>query len=144
MKSVPPKTVGFQSNTIYLQIIHIWPGYGLADPGFESWQGPDFHLFSKTFSLSLGPAQPRIQWVTGVLSPQVQRPRREADNCLHLALRLGMSGAKPPLPLHAFLACTRKTFRFYAFIWIPCGKSTRKHGIDRKYWSLAYVNTFVF
>jgi hypothetical protein len=36
-------------------------------------------LFSVSSRLVLGPTQPPIQWVPGVLSPGVKRPEREAD-----------------------------------------------------------------
>jgi len=38
-------------------------GDEVNDPGFESWQGKDIHLFFKTSGLDLGPNQPLIQWV---------------------------------------------------------------------------------
>ena len=43
---------------------------------------------------------------TGVLSPGVMRPMREADNSSHFLLRLRMSGAMlvPPLSPYAFMA----------------------------------------
>jgi hypothetical protein len=37
-------------------------------------------LFSKSSRPVLGPTQPPIQWVLGVLSPGVKRPGREADH----------------------------------------------------------------
>jgi len=40
-------------------------GDEVNDPGFESWQGEDIHLFFKTSRLDLGPNQPptqRVPW----------------------------------------------------------------------------------
>jgi len=48
--------------------------------------------------MALGPTQPPIQWVSGVLSLGVKRPEREADHWLRLIPRSRMRGAIPPLP----------------------------------------------
>jgi len=54
MKSVPPRTVGFEAVGFnYKSYTSSGQTYGLAHPGFESWQGPEFHLLSKISSLSL-------------------------------------------------------------------------------------------
>jgi hypothetical protein len=50
-----------------------------GQPGFESRQGKDF-LFSITSTPAVGPTQPPIQWVPGVLSLGVKRSGREADH----------------------------------------------------------------
>jgi len=55
MKSVPPRIVGFEAVGFnYKSHTSSGQTYGLTDPGFESWQGQEFHLGSKTSSLSLG------------------------------------------------------------------------------------------
>jgi hypothetical protein len=42
--------------------------------------GPGIFLFTTASRTALGPAQPPIQWVLGVLSLGVKRPGREADH----------------------------------------------------------------
>jgi predicted membrane protein len=44
--------------------------------------GARYLLYSTSFTPALGHTQPPIQWVTGALSPEVKRPRREADHSL--------------------------------------------------------------
>jgi len=38
-------------------------GYVVNDPGFESWQGKEIVLFSKTSREALEPTYPFVQWV---------------------------------------------------------------------------------
>jgi hypothetical protein len=47
---------------------------------------------------ALGPTQPLIQWVPGILSPGIKRPRREADHSLSSKAEVWNGGAIPPLP----------------------------------------------
>jgi hypothetical protein len=47
--------------------------------GFDSRRGLGICLFATASRTALGPTQPPIQWVAGVLSRGVKRPRREAD-----------------------------------------------------------------
>jgi hypothetical protein len=55
-------------------------GYGLDDRGFESLQGLGIFLFTTASRTALGPTQPPLQCVPGVLSLAVKRPGRRADN----------------------------------------------------------------
>jgi hypothetical protein len=48
--------------------------------GFDSRWELGFFLFFTAFRPVLGPNQPPIQWVPGVLSPEVKRPGRETDH----------------------------------------------------------------
>jgi hypothetical protein len=47
----------------------------------------------------LGPTQPPIQWVPGVLSPGVKRQRREADWSAPSSAEVRNGGAVLPLPI---------------------------------------------
>jgi hypothetical protein len=58
--------------------VGIATGYGLDDRGFESQQRLRIFLFTTVSRPALGPTQPLIQWVPGVLSLGVKRPVREA------------------------------------------------------------------
>jgi hypothetical protein len=49
-------------------------------PGFDSWQGQGIFLFATASKLDLGPTQPPIQWVAGILSPGLKWPGREANH----------------------------------------------------------------
>jgi hypothetical protein len=53
-------------------------GYGLDDRGFGSCQGLGIFLFTTVSRPNLGPTQPPLQWVPGVLFLGVKRPLREA------------------------------------------------------------------
>jgi hypothetical protein len=89
-------------------------GYGLDDRGvlgFDSLRGLGIFLFTTGSRTALGPTQPLIQWVLGVLSLGVKQPGREADHslpssaevkecmelCLHAPIRL--NGVLTTLPL---------------------------------------------
>jgi hypothetical protein len=47
-----------------------------------------------------------IQWVTGVLSPRVQRPRREADHLPPLSTEVKNNWSFPSAPPYAFAVST--------------------------------------
>jgi hypothetical protein len=54
---------------------HIFPFIG-----FDSLRGLGIFLFTTASRTALGPTQPPIQWVRGVLSIGLKRPGREADH----------------------------------------------------------------
>jgi hypothetical protein len=54
-------------------------------------------VFATASRPSLGPTQPRIQWVAGDVTPGANRPGREAGH-YHLVPNLRMRGTIPPLP----------------------------------------------
>jgi hypothetical protein len=66
-------------------------GYGLDETG----AGNFFDTMSRP---ALGPTQPPIQWVPGVLSMGVKRPGRGADHSPPSSAEVRMNGAIPPLP----------------------------------------------
>jgi hypothetical protein len=61
-------------------VVGIATGYGLGDGGVAVRVPVGSRLFSTSSRLALGPTQPPIQWVPGVLSPGVKRQGREADH----------------------------------------------------------------
>jgi hypothetical protein len=52
----------------------------MIEGGFETQQGLVIFLFNTVSRPALGPTQPTIQWVPGILSLGVKRPGREADH----------------------------------------------------------------
>jgi hypothetical protein len=60
-------------------VVGIMTGYRLDDSGVSALSGARDFLFSKTSSPTLGPVQPPIQWVQGILFPGVQQLGLEAD-----------------------------------------------------------------
>jgi len=48
--------------------------------GFDSRRGLGIFFFITAARTALGPTQPPIQWVLGVLSLEVKQPGREADH----------------------------------------------------------------
>jgi hypothetical protein len=63
---------------------------------------------------ALGPTQPPVQWVPGVLSPGVKRGRGVMlTTHLHLVPRSWMSRSYTPLPPSASMACRVTALLFY-------------------------------
>jgi hypothetical protein len=55
--------------------------YRLERSGFDPRQGQRIFPLASVSRLALGPTQPPVQWVPGVLSPGVKaRPGRDADH----------------------------------------------------------------
>jgi hypothetical protein len=55
-------------------------GWTIGAIGFDSRRELGIFLFTTASRTALGPTQPPIQWVPGVLSLEVKRPGREADH----------------------------------------------------------------
>jgi hypothetical protein len=68
--------------------------------GFDFRQGQEIFLLSTASRPALGPTQPPIQSVPGVLSPGVKRPGRDADHSPPSRAEFKKSGATPTLPTH--------------------------------------------
>jgi len=69
---------------------------------FQILAGQDIFLLSISSELVVGPMQLFFQWLPEAVSPGVNRPGHEADTCLHLSLRLRISGAVPVIPIYVF------------------------------------------
>jgi hypothetical protein len=80
-KFPPPPAPGFENLFVYIRTRDSdwlragWPTGRRLSPG----KGKNF-LFSTSFRPVLGPTQPHIQWVPGVLLQRVKRQEREADH----------------------------------------------------------------
>jgi hypothetical protein len=72
--------------------------------GVESRRGLGIFLLTIASRPVLGPTQPPIEWVTGVISLATKRPGREADTHLHLVQTIRMGGAISPFPQCVFMA----------------------------------------
>jgi hypothetical protein len=88
-------------------------GCGVVESG---WQ--EKFIFPKILTPPLEDNQPVIHGMLGFSSRQVMRPGRKADKSRHLGWKLITGGATIPLPIYAFVACTRKTLPspFYSII----------------------------
>jgi len=63
-----------------------------------------YFLPATAYRLTVGPTQPPIQWILGVLSPGVKRPGREVYHSAHIVLRLSVRGAIRPLLHYVYMA----------------------------------------
>jgi hypothetical protein len=70
---------------------------------FDSQQGVVIFLFATVSRMGMGPTQPPIQWVPGLLSLGVKQLKHEADHSPHLVLRSGMHGPIFPFPQYIFM-----------------------------------------
>jgi len=77
--------------------------------GFNSWQGQDILLFSKMSRTGLGPSQPPIQLVPGVLSQAVKQLGHNVPHP-HLTPKSRKRGVVTLFPLEAFMVWTGKIF----------------------------------
>jgi hypothetical protein len=77
-------------------------GLRAGRPGFDFRQGREILLYSSASRPALGPTQPPIQRVPGVLSPVVKRPGYEANHSPPSSAELKNGGAIFSLP-HMFL-----------------------------------------
>jgi hypothetical protein len=73
-------------------------------------------FLSKTFRPVLGPIQPPIQWVQGLLYRRWSDRGVKLTIHLHLVPGLGMKGPIPPVPLYAPMVCTGSTVPLRLYI----------------------------
>jgi hypothetical protein len=65
---------------------------------FNSGKGKEIFLFSVTSRPTLGPTQLPIQWVPGIVFPEVKRYETEADHSPLSSAEVKEGGAISPLP----------------------------------------------
>jgi hypothetical protein len=78
-------------------------GYGLDDRGFGSQKRLGIFLVTTESRSDLGPTQPPIEWVPGVLSLWVKLPGREADHSPPSSAEVKNAWSctsAPQIPLH--------------------------------------------
>jgi hypothetical protein len=99
------------NNKLFFCIVtkcHIWTLHyegGSVLPGeFGSRLGLGFFLFAAAYGQALGPTQPPIQWVPGVLSPGIKRPGREADHSPASSVEVN-AWSYTSTPQYIFMAC---------------------------------------
>jgi hypothetical protein len=82
------------------QSINLWnqKGYGVDGRSSISDRGKRLFLFSVASRPALGPTQPPIRCVPGVLSSGIKRPEREADLSPPSSAEDKNGGAIPPRP----------------------------------------------
>jgi hypothetical protein len=80
--------------------------YGLDDRvlGFDSRRWLGIFLFTTASRTALGPTQPPIQWVPGVLSLGVKRPWREADHSPTSSAEVKNEWSCTSIPQYVFMA----------------------------------------
>jgi hypothetical protein len=79
-------------------------GYELNDWWFEYRQRLGTSLFTTASRPALGPTQLPIQWVPGVLSLGVKRPRREADHSLPSSAEVKNAWSYTSTPQYVLMA----------------------------------------
>jgi hypothetical protein len=88
-------------------------------PPFDTWEGLGFFLFTTTSKAALEPTQPPIQWVLGVLSPRIKRPRCRADHSPPSSAKVKNGGSYTSTPQYTFIAWylvkDRDNFMFPSF-----------------------------
>ena len=82
---------------IFTKMLAQCPDYMLDNIGFESWEGQEIFLSSKSCRLALGPTQFPIQWVPWTF-PRGKVAGHDVNYLFLLVLSLRMSGALLPLP----------------------------------------------
>jgi len=113
---------------------------GLGGPGFESWQGQDIILFSKTSRLALRPVS---LLVNGYQGPCVDRGGRSVKLTTHLipVPRLRTNEAVPLFSPYAFMAWAGKALLYtYSLPFIPfaCRESKRDFSVAHP-WHLSAI-----
>jgi hypothetical protein len=112
-------------------------GYKLYDWGSRVWLVGGLVIFPFTTAsrTGLGPTQP-IKWLPEALSLGVKQPGCEADHPpISSAEVQRMSGAIPPLPQYAFMACClvkkkhKNNFTFYLTMPWRCIHCLIKHHV---------------
>jgi hypothetical protein len=101
----------FIVRAVIAQSVQHWDtGWMIRVLGFDSQQGLGIFLVTTASRTALGPTQPPIQWVPGVLSLGVKQPGMKLTTHLHQCWGQRMSGAIPPLLQYAFMAwCSVKS-----------------------------------
>jgi hypothetical protein len=83
----------------------IWDlGWTIGVLGFDSWRGLGIFLFTAASRTALGPTQPLIQWVLGVLSLGIKWPGREADHSPPSSAEVKNGWSYTSIPQCAFMA----------------------------------------
>jgi hypothetical protein len=78
--------------------------------GSSSERGWEFFFFTTASRQALGPTQPPIQWVPGVISLAIKLPGREADQSPPSSAEVKNAWSYTSTPQHAFMAwCSVKS-----------------------------------
>jgi hypothetical protein len=89
----------------------------------------DIYLFSKNFQTGSSTYPASYSVFTGVLSPRVNWPEREADSLFPSNAGVN-EWIVPPFPLYAFLSCSGTAFVFFSdgYFLRLVGKKQRRKG----------------
>jgi hypothetical protein len=87
-------------------------------------RGQGIFLFTTASRTAVGPTQPPIQWVTGVLSLGIKWPGREADHSLPSNAELKNVWSYTSTPQHLFVAWCfvkyRDSFKHRCSLYLSC------------------------
>jgi hypothetical protein len=100
-------------------------GWTTEGSEFETWYGLSRQV--------LGPTRPPIQWVQGVISPGVKRPRREADHSSPASTKvkkIWIYTSTPPLFLHGVVLKYLSTGTILPFLFLDLLKVGKKFNLD--------------
>jgi len=92
--------LGLEENEVVRVILAM--GWTIGVLGFDPRRGLGIFLFTTVSRMALEPTHPPIQWVPRVLSAEVKRPGREADNShpSNAEVNAWSYTSTPPIRLH--------------------------------------------
>jgi hypothetical protein len=111
--------------------------------GFDSRRGLGIFLFATASRTALGPTQPPIRWVLGILSPGIKRPGREADHLSPTSAEVKNTWSYTSTPQYVFMIWLLVKHRVnFTFIitWISVYADKSSSSISR---TTQYITAFV-
>jgi len=115
-----------------------WLGYRMDNIGFESWEGQQILMSSKSCRLALGPTQFPVQWVPWIF-PSGKVAGHYVDHSLHPVPTLTISAATLPLS-HMPSRHGQGHLHVYCICWFLL-KGWMKHFATSCIWQLYCCNT---
>jgi hypothetical protein len=103
------------------KVKNAWSCTSISPHVFMSWCLCAWHelgifVFTTASRQALGPTQPPIQWVPGVLTLGVKRPGREADHSLPSSAEVKNAWSCTSSPQYAFMECCLAEVRLHGVV----------------------------